>query len=79
MLRDEYETRTVFVAASGEPGAGEGLFAGRDLRAGELAALFNGLRIRKEGRGAANVKPDSDEWSDYRVTLGKIWILFNVS
>ncbi len=36
----------MYVSASGIPFAGEGLFAKRDLEEGDLAAVFNGVRLR---------------------------------
>ncbi len=45
MLRDPYEDERVEVAQSKLPQAGEGLFAKKDLKAGELAALYNGIRL----------------------------------
>ena len=50
MLRDHYEAYTCYVAPSALSGdAGEGLFAARDLRAGELGRIstsdcFEGLK-----------------------------------
>ena len=45
LLEDPYEQRTVYVAESGQAGAGEGLFLKRDLAPGDLAALYNGARL----------------------------------
>ena len=45
LLPDPYEARTVYVAESGIAGAGEGLFARRDLAEGQLVALYNGVRV----------------------------------
>ena len=51
LLEDPYEQDTVYVAQSGiATDAGEGLFAKRNLRKGELVALFSGLREVKHGR-----------------------------
>ena len=40
------ESRHVYVAPSDTEGAGEGLWAKQGLRAGQLVALFNGVRQR---------------------------------
>ena len=45
---DQYEDDSVYVAPSGVPGAGEGLFARRDIRGGDLVSLFSGTKIYKE-------------------------------
>ncbi len=45
LVPDPYESRTVQVGPSSFPGAGEGLFARRDLPAGTLVAFYNGVRI----------------------------------
>ena len=44
LLPDPYEARLVEVGASLEEGGGQGLFAKVDLRPGDLAALYNGVR-----------------------------------
>ena len=69
-LADPYDAKNVYVKESGVPFAGEGLYARRYLKAGDLVCLFNGVRCHKEGR-AIIIKADSDEWSDYRLTLSK--------
>ena len=71
LLRDPYEEETVFVAPSNIPFAGEGLFARRKIRINELVCLFNGIRCDKPER-AKIIHPESDEWSDYRLTLGMV-------
>ena len=75
MLPEPYESVTVFPAPSGIPCAGEGLFAKRDLKAGELAAIFSGLRCYKTFTMGTTIKYGTDEeWSDYRITLGEyVW------
>jgi len=67
MLRDPYEERYVFVSDSSVPMAGEGLYAKTSLKAGQLCALFNGVRQRH----LCGVKGDNSnrEWSDYRISV----------
>ena len=67
---DPYDGEAVYVKGSSIPFAGEGLYARRQLSEGELVCLFNGVRIRKERRSNV-IKAGSDEWSDYRLTLGE--------
>ena len=53
LQRDPYETLTVCVGVSLIPNSGEGLFAKRDLCAGEIAAWYNGVRtpcVEVDGR-----------------------------
>ena len=70
LLEDPYEQDTVYVAQSGiATDAGEGLFAKRNLRKGELVALFSGLREVKHGR-SVTITAGDEAWSDYRLTLG---------
>lgn len=70
-FQDRFDALTVYVAPSEiSPEAGEGLFAKRRISEGELVCLFNGIRMSKLGRTCKVVRPDSDEWSDYRLTLG---------
>jgi len=57
------------VAQSGiSPQAGEGLFAKRHIKCGELVALFSGLREVKHDR-STTIRADEEAWSDYRLTL----------
>ena len=44
MTRDLYEDRHVYVAPSGVAGAGEGLWAKCFIAAGQMCAIFNGVR-----------------------------------
>ena len=67
---DQYEERTVRVAASTVAGAGEGLFAIRDLSAGDLVCLFSGSKIYKDNN-KTSLKYGDQEWSDFRLTLDK--------
>lgn len=66
---EPYEKSAVYVKESNIPGAGEGLFARRKLAAGELVALFNGIKVFKSSRFSV-IKANSEDWSDYRLTLG---------
>ena len=70
-LEDPYEQETVYVAQSkiGEA-AGEGLYARKQIRKGQLVCLFNGIRCNKTGHHT-RITANDDEWSDYRLTLGK--------
>ena len=45
LQEDPYERKRVEVRGSGIGGAGDGLFATRDLSAGETAAFYNGIRV----------------------------------
>jgi len=45
LQRDPYETRTVEVKQSEEPGAEDGLFTRRDVLSGEVLAFYSGLVI----------------------------------
>lgn len=45
LLADPYEARTVRVAPSTIPGAGEGLFTRRAVPAGQVLAYYNGVRL----------------------------------
>eukprot|EP00937_MAST-01D_sp_MAST-1D-sp2_P003711 g3711.t1 len=45
LLHDPYERRTVFVARSRMPGAGEGLFARCALPAGRIVSWYNGVKV----------------------------------
>ena len=56
-LEDPYEQKTVYVAESMIEAAGDGLFLRRDVEAGDLVAIYNGVRLsehearlRKEDR-----------------------------
>lgn len=57
----------VFVAPSTLPCAGEGLFAKRNLSAGALVALFNGVRQRDAGHRGA--KSTNSAFTDYKIEL----------
>ena len=70
-LQDPYEKIHVYVAPSTISDlAGEGLFAKKVIKKGQLICLFNGVRRRKEGRIRTVIGVNSDEWSDYRLILG---------
>jgi len=72
LLEDPYEQETVYVAPSTiSPHAGEGLFAKRHIRTGELVSLFSGLREIKHGR-AVTICATDEAWSDYRLTLDSL-------
>ena len=60
----------MYVAASklGEA-AGEGLYAKKHIRKGQLVCLFNGVRWNKTGHHT-RICANDDDWSDYRLTLG---------
>ena len=45
MLRDRYEESMVYLDRSTIPGAGEGLFARKDVSLHTIVAFFNGLKI----------------------------------
>ena len=67
MIRDPYEHQTVFVAASRQGEfAGEGLFAKRMIKKGDLVALFNGLRQRDP-----IYSKNTLAFSDYRIALDR--------
>ena len=71
LQEDVYEKVHVYVAPSLiSPLAGEGLFARKTIKKGQLVSLFNGVRRHKEGR-KTTIGADSEEWSDYRLVLGK--------
>ena len=72
LLRDPYEDETVTVGDSQIPLAGEGLFARRKILRGELICMFNGLKIDKPGRTCKAIVAGSEDWSDYRLTLGML-------
>jgi len=63
LLEDPYEQKTVYVAESALEKAGEGLFLRRDLVRGELAALYNGVRMSES---EARIRKD-DRRSPYRI------------
>jgi len=67
LLQDPYEKRHVFVKQSQIPFAGEGLWAKTDIKAGQLIALFNGVRQRH----VWGVMAHNLAWSDYRINLEK--------
>ncbi len=74
MILNSYDAESVVVKESLIPYAGEGLFAKRNFASGELISLFNGIRINKDGCRGKIIRGDDDddeEWSDYRLTLGK--------
>jgi len=57
LLEDPFERKTIYVAESSYQSAGEGLFLRCDLEIGDLAAIYNGVRmtdmesrLRKEDR-----------------------------
>ena len=64
MLRDPWEVRMVYVAASSLEGAGEGLWAKTSIMSGQVVALFNGVRQRQFYYGARS----GQDWSDYRIS-----------
>merc|ERR1711976_678425 len=71
LQEDVYEKVHVYVAPSmGSPLAGEGLFARKTIKKGQLVSLFNGVRRHKEGR-KTTIGADSEEWSYYRLVLDK--------
>jgi len=63
LLEDPYEQKTVYVAESALENAGEGLFLRRDLVIGEMAALYNGVRMSES---EARIRKD-DRRSPYRI------------
>ena len=65
LIRDPYEHQNVYVANSKIEFAGEGLYAKRNLPAGTLIALFNGIRQREIG-----YTKKMTEFSDYRIGMG---------
>ena len=62
MLRDPYEKRYVYVKDSAVPFAGEGLWAKRGIKTGQVCALFNGVR-QHHLWGQVDLP-----WSDYRIS-----------
>ena len=62
---DQYEDDTVYVKDSGVPGAGEGLYAKRDIGCGDLVSLFSGTKIYKDNN-KRSIKCGDEEWSDFR-------------
>ena len=71
LQENAFEKIHVYVAPSTiSPLAGEGLFARKTLKKGQLISLFNGIRWRKEGRRPKAIQAGSEDWSDYRLTLG---------
>ncbi|TRY63830.1 hypothetical protein TCAL_02039 [Tigriopus californicus] len=69
--RDLYEKKTCQVGLSKtQDNAGEGLFALRDLRQGDLIAFFNGVRKRRVIRAMPS-SANSEDWSDYSITLSR--------
>lgn len=70
LLTDLYEDVTVYVDMSTVEGAGEGLFASRDIECGQLVSLFSGTKIYKDSN-KRSVKYGDEEWSDFRLTLDK--------
>ena len=73
LLEDPYEKENVYVAPSkiGEA-AGEGLYARKHIRKGQLVCLFNGIRCNKPGHHTT-IRANDDDWSDYRLTLGRYY------
>lgn len=70
---DPYEDLHVYVSPSTiSPEAGEGLFAKENIEKGQLVCLFNGIRRTKEGRAAKAISCYNEDWSDYRLFLGKL-------
>jgi hypothetical protein len=63
LLEDPFEQKTVYVAESALENAGEGLFLRRDLASGDLAALYNGVRMSES---EARIRKD-DRRSPYRI------------
>ena len=68
---DPYESIHVVVSTSkiGEE-AGEGLFSRTFIRKDQLVCLFNGIRRIKKGR-VTRISANDEDWSDYRIVLGK--------
>ena len=62
LVPDAYEQDRVYVAQSLISGAGEGLFARRDLSPGEVASFYNGLRV-------THVEVDARDWTLNQNTL----------
>lgn len=48
LVGDPYEARAVEVRTSSVEGGGEGLYARRDIKAGEVVAFYNGIRLPYE-------------------------------
>merc|ERR1719273_272434 len=72
LQENSFEKIHVYVAPSTiSPLAGEGLFARKTLKKGQLISLFNGIRWRKEGRRPKAIQAGSEDWSDYRLTLDR--------
>lgn len=69
LRRDPYETTSVFVAPSSEPGGGEGLFARRALPAHSVVAYYAGVRIthRDEKRRDWRLNSNSISLNDTHV------------
>ena len=61
-LRDLWDILHVYVAPSQAQCAGEGLFARRDIKKGDLVALFSGARKR-------HFRNETFEWSDYCIKV----------
>jgi len=64
LLRDPWETERIYVDESELPQGGEGLFAKKDFVAGDIVALYNGIKI-KTSTYASEHMPHSD----YRIRL----------
>jgi len=45
LVRDPYEASTVQVRSSQVDGGGEGLYANRDIKKGDIVAFYNGIRL----------------------------------
>lgn len=67
---DLYEQDKVYVAQSGIPGAGEGLFTRKELPSNSVISFYNGVRLSHE-------EVDSREWSlnDCTITLDEDVVL----
>ena len=62
LVPDLYEQERVYVAMSGIPSAGEGLFARVNLPEGEVVSFYNGVRIAHE-------EVDERDWSENEYTI----------
>lgn len=70
-MEDPFEQKTVYVAESALENAGEGIFLRRDLVIGDLAALYNGVRMTESD---ARIRKE-DRRSQYRIHGWKSEIL----
>lgn len=62
LARDAFEDSRVEVRDSGIENSGQGLFTKQTIKAGEIVALFNGVRKASSRNGEG-------PWSDYRIRL----------